>query len=71
MGATETPAEDRIADYLARAEEARHHARRASDPEMRKSFETIAEGWEQLATHTARLAKRWDSGRDRPEPDGT
>jgi len=58
MGAIETPAEDRIADYLARAEEARHHARRASDPEVRKSFENIAEGWEQLAAHTSRLVKR-------------
>ena len=58
MGAIETPAEDRIAEYLARAEEARHHARRAVDPEIRKSFETIAEGWEQLAAHASRLAQR-------------
>lgn len=46
--------EARALQYLARAREAREIARTVKDPETRKIWEGIADGWEQLARQFSR-----------------
>ena len=58
MGTPETPAEDRVAEYLAKASESWQLARAAKNPEAQQSFDALAIGWQQLAEQIARSAKR-------------
>jgi len=49
----DTPREERMLTYLARAEDALRIAATIKDPETRAIWENVAEGWEQLAEHLA------------------
>lgn len=51
------PREERIQSYLARANEARQQALKAKDPVAKRSFETIAVAWQELAEQLARTLK--------------
>lgn len=52
--AFESPREERLLKYLARAEEARQIALTIHDRQARETWEHIADGWEQLAQQFAR-----------------
>lgn len=51
----ESPLEERYLRYLAKTEEARHMALIATDETARRSWDRLADGWQQLAEHLARL----------------
>jgi hypothetical protein len=54
----ERPVRTKHQKYLALAEEARRSALNAKDPDAKRSFEKLADGWQQLAEHVAKLESR-------------
>jgi hypothetical protein len=52
--------EDRHALYVAKAAEAREHASRVNDAESRKTWQDLADKYQQLAEHVLReLQRTW------------
>jgi hypothetical protein len=54
MTTANASSEERRLAYLAKAEEARGLARTVADEQARRSFERIAQGWQNLAEQLAR-----------------